>query len=169
MSTPDVTIINESVCKRMLFFLLGAVGLWVLCGTDFLSQSAVSLSQDKGIFSPAGWKMLLGVCAWGLDAGAFITAVLPYRVKISPQYIQGPINTIPVLWKEIKWVKYYKIRSTVVLAFHLKEGCFAPLRILHIFPSKQSSFSIALSTYGAKGQQKILESVEKYSILKKDK
>ena len=165
MSKPDLTIINGSAFKRVLFFLLGAVGVWGLCGTDFLSQSAVSLSLEKGIFSPVGWKMFLGVCTWGLAAGACITAVLPCRVKISPQYIQGPINIRPVLWKEIKRVDCYKMHSTVILVFHLKEGCSAQLRILHIFPAEHSSFSLALSTYSAKGQKDILEAVKKYSIL----
>ena len=119
------------------------------------------LKFGKGNILPCRLKDV----SWRVRLGACIAAVLPCRVKISPQYIQGPINIRPVLWKEIKRVEYCKMRSTVILVFHLKEGCLAPLRILHIFPAKHSSFSLALSTYSAKGQKDILEAVKKYSIL----
>ena len=123
--------------------------------------------MKNGLLSPWIWHIVLLVLFGVMGLSAFIVVFAPYKVKITPAGIQGPICISPVPWREIKHVDYHKIRRTEILTFYMKEGCLAPVRILNLFPGKQKSFAIVLSQYNAQNQQKILETVKQYTIVRR--
>lgn len=165
-NSSDITI-KPYPFNKIFILLFGAVCLWFAFATDFLPQVAQDKSQSFGFFSVGGWLFLLKLLFGGMGVAALLVCVAPYKVKITPSGIQGPICLAPVPWREIKRVEYHKIRHTKILTFFMKEDCFANVRICYLFPAKQKSFAIVLSQYNAANQNKILLLVKQHCVLEK--
>ena len=167
MNKPEEIIIKPALFNRIFIFLFGIICIWFAFATDFLPQVAQDKSQSFGLFSVGGWLFLLKLLFGGMGVAALLVCIAPYKVKITPAGIQGPICIFPVPWQEIKRVEYHQIRHTKILTFFMKEGCLARVRICYLFPAKQKSFAIVLTQYNADNQQKILETVKQYAIVRK--
>ena len=167
MNKPEEIIIKPALFNRIVIFLFGIICIWFAFATDFLPQTAGEISLKNGLLSPWIWHIVLLVIFGVMGLSAFIVVFAPYKVKITPAGIQGPICLSPVPWQEIQCVEYHKIRRTEILTFYMKEGSFARVRILYLFPAKQKSFAIVLTQYNADNQQKILETVKQYTIVRK--
>ena len=112
MNQPAEIIIKPSVLRRIISFLFGLVCVWFAFALHFIPQLAQDISQH------GKWALLLfSILSGALGLAAFIVAFMPYTVKITPQYIQGPINIRPVLWTEVERLQYTQIHSTVILFF----------------------------------------------------
>ena len=167
MDNPEEIIIKPALFNRIFIFLFGIICIWFAFATDFLPQTAGEMILKNGLLSPGIWHIVLLVIFGVMGLSAFIVVFAPYKVKITPEGIQGPICISPVPWQEIKHVDHHKIRRTEILTFYMKEGCLARVRILYLFPAKQKSFAIVLTQYNADNQQKILETVKQYAIVRK--
>ncbi len=160
-------IIKPYPFNKILILLFGLFCLWFAFATDFLPQIAQDQSQSLGLFSIESSLFLLKLLFGGMGVVALLVFLAPYKVKMTPSGIQGPICLAPVPWHEIRRVEYHKIRHTQILVFHMKEGCLARVRICYLFPANQKSFAIVLSQYNADNQQKILDAVKQHCILEK--
>lgn len=165
-NSSDITI-KPYPFNKIFILLFGAVCLWFAFAADFLPQVAQDKSQSFGLFSVGGWLFLLKLLFGGMGVAALLVCIAPYKVKITPAGIQGPICIFPVPWQEIKHVEYHQIRHTKILTFFMKEGCLARVRICYLFPAKQKSFAIVLSQYNGDNQQKILDTVKQHCVLEK--
>lgn len=167
MHASSYIIIKPSPVNKIFILLFGIICLWFAFATDFIPQVAQDKNQSFGLFSVGGWLFLFNLLFGGMGVAALLVCIAPYKVKITPSGIQGPICLAPVPWQEIKRVEYHKIRHTKILTFFMKEDCFARVRICYLFPAKQKSFAIVLSQYNAANQQKILDAVEQHCVLEK--
>lgn len=91
-----------------------------------------------------------------------------FKVVITPQYIKHPHIRRPILWEEIDWVQLtnmnYGTGKVQVLNFYLKNNSSVQLYVFNIFPTKKTSFSIALpSIYPKKQRRAVLEAIAKYT------
>lgn len=158
-------IIKTTIFKRILFLVLGCAFLYFTCATNFLSGFAQHVTQKLPFFPLIIWQVLIYMVFGGIGVLFLLNFFMPSQIKITEQYIQGPFNVKPVLWSEIEKIEYSQIQRSQIVTFYLKKGSVTHMRIFNIFPTKKTSFSLALSNYPSSGQKILMEEVEKHTTV----